>query len=321
MTEPSDRAAILARRALLVSSALASFQCAPATPADPVAPESSVVVLPSASAAPEPSTSATSAAPTTPVPPLPAWAEQLKGAPEPPQAESLPASIKEAWVGDQEQLKRALETIGIYWAGAPELCSPTAPGCKDAWRKLGAQLKASQDALRSLEPGLCSGGRSPLALQNTFDKQKRFASESLNKASEHWSKVASSFGLLAEQEWQKHSANAVLIGPRPCLSCMQPERMAMYETIKFAGTDTALDAAGLKSVEELAPRLKMAKRFEVWGFGAAEDKDPMKGAQARLDAVAKALASKGISKGNFTLVPVGAGWTDQGAVEFVMLTR
>ena len=319
MTEPSDRAAILARRALLVSSALAGFQCAPATPSEPVAPESSVVVLPSASAAPE--TSATSAAPTTPIPALPAWAEQLKSAPKAPLAESLPASIKTEWQGDQQQLNQALETIGKYWAGEPELCSPTAPGCKDAWRKLGAQLKAAQDALRTLEPGLCSGGLSPLALQTTFDKQKRFAAESLNKASEHWAKVASSFGLLAEQEWQKYSANSVLVGPRPCLSCMQPARMAMYEEIKFAGADTALDAAGQKSIEELAPRLKQAKQFEIWGFGSADDKDPLSGAKARLDAVAKALASKGINKGSFTLVPVGAGWTEQGAVEFVMLTR
>jgi outer membrane protein OmpA-like peptidoglycan-associated protein len=97
--------------------------------------------------------------------------------------------------------------------------------------------------------------------------------------------------------------------------------MAMYEQIKFAGADTALDAAGQKSIEELAPRLKQAKRFEIWGFGSADDKDPLSGAKARLDAVAKALASKGINKGSFTLVPVGAGWTEQGAVEFVMLTR
>ncbi|MBL8742819.1 MAG: hypothetical protein JNK04_17040, partial [Myxococcales bacterium] len=93
MTDGFDRGAILARRALMISSALASLHCSNTPPATDGPVET--VTLPTTEPMPSGSTVASANPPST-VPALPSWQAELKKAPSRNVDQSLPESIKES---------------------------------------------------------------------------------------------------------------------------------------------------------------------------------------------------------------------------------
>lgn len=325
MTDPIDRSAILARRALLVSTALASMRCAPAmnTPTDDVG--SAQVVLsqvpsaPASSAPPAASGSASAAPSAVEDAPSMKWEEVMAAAPDKSAPSTIPAGYRELVDRGDKNFAAIAARVGAVWTGVPGLCDATQPACRPAWRDLGERLKEARDFTRGGQ-ALCGGADGPRSLDARDDRRMAFLRKKLDEAQAHWAKVAAKVGPLAEQEWQKQVANSNFVPPMPCLSCMAPKVFAPFQTVLFAADTSALDAEATKRIDEVTHGNGPALRYEVWAHAAASEKNPAAIAKARGEAVVAALIKKGVKKDRIQLVVIGAGLPlgeDERFVEFL----
>lgn len=328
MTDPIDRSAILARRALLVSTALASMRCAPAPNTGPGDVDSAQVVLSQVPSAPAssapPATSGSASATPSAVQDAPSmkWEDVMASAPDKTAPSTIPAAYREHVDSTDKNFAAVAARVGAVWAGVPGLCDATQPACRPAWRELGEKLKEARDFTRGGSP-LCGGADGPRSLDARDDRRMAFLRKKLDEAQAHWGKVAAKAGPLAEQEWQKQIANSNFVPPMPCLSCMAPKVFAPYQTVLFAPDVSTLDAEATKRIDELTQGGAAATlRYEVWAHAAANEKSPAAVAKARGEAVVAALVKKGIKKDRIQLVVIGPGLPlgeDERFVEF--LTR
>jgi len=317
-----DRGAILARRALLISSALASFQCSTTPPAT-TDDGATVVTLPTAdSAAPGSASVATSALPPTDVARLPSWKEALAKGPSREVPNTLPPAVRQML----ENLNRGFEaldkSVQPLWEAGDGLCDPKLPECRAAWRALGVHLINAHETTRQWNSRLCGGSSEPPAIVARQAKQRAFLSQRLDEVEAHWSKLASAFGPLAEQEWQKHVSKSKVVAPMPCLSCMAPRAWTVPLVVKFSSDSAALDASAKQDVSNVLQQFKTQKSpLEVWGIALTSEKDATTLAKKRAEAVRDEMVRGGYDKAMLEVVAIGAGLNEtDGAprVEFMM---
>lgn len=310
-----DRGAILARRALLISSALASFSCS-TTPPAATDDGATLVTLPTAdSAAPGSASVATSVLAPTDVPRLPSWKETLAKAPSREVPNTLPPAVRQML----ENLNRGFEaldkSVQPLWEAGEGLCDPKLPECRAAWRALGDHLLNAHETTRQWSRSLCGGSSEPPAILARQAKQRVFLIERLDEAEAHWSKLAAAFGPLADQEWQKHVSKSKVAPPMPCLSCMAPRAWTVANVVKFPSDSAALDASGKQEVSNLLQQFKAQKRpLEVWGIALTSEKEAALVAKKRAEAVRDEMVRGGYDKAMLEVVVIGAGLNETDGV-------
>lgn len=321
-----DRNAILARRALFVSTALAGLSCttheAPATQAgdktDKTEQTTKVEAPPSTHQNP-------TAAPTRQ---RPSWDEVMAAAP--------PIDVPEGVSGHEREMLQDLargvtakyEQLHAVWEITPD-CAPTRSECV-AWSKaVEAMLEAWPDhgPLCGVAPDwtdtLEQRGREH---DDYLIQLRELLLVDLDAAAKHWSEpdAVAWAGLRVPLEQGP---------PRPCLKCARPDVHAVLVSVPFGegvtsvGTDAAALAAVQRArqimVDENGPNVRVSVR----GHADAGEADAERVARERAESVAAYLIGAGMPKANVEVrsygskLPVSRESKANRRVDFQVLTK
>lgn len=304
--DTSDLEAILARRALLVSTALAALSCS--------SPEGPTTETPTSSTATATVTSTTVAtgSASKPPPAIASWDEALKAAPP----RGIPASMtkleKQQFEWLENQLTSEYDAVKAVYTGAPG-CDAADPDCRAAWREVGAKAKAMYDATRGSGVGGCGSANGETAsLMGRRNQHRQYLLKLIGDAEQHLTDTAASFSPQGEQEWRKLLANAKQVPPMPCLSpCPMPDVRIIWNSIPFAEGSSALAAQdpAKATLKQLATDFKTNQkpaRLIVRGHADPSEPKPQELALARAKAVAAELVAAGMDKASIEIFSYGS---------------
>jgi outer membrane protein OmpA-like peptidoglycan-associated protein len=315
--ESADREAILARRAIFLSTALAALHCG--------APDERAEVEASTTTTSEASASTSNGKPGV-VPPRSApWDEVVEQAPP----RGIPASVSEAERRQLQWLEQRLDAeygaIREVWEASPD-CDAAAPDCRPRWREVGDKAKKMFDATRGPLAGRCM---TPPGETGTVEARRRahqaYLQKLLERVEAHLGAVAAAFSPQGEQEWLKILSNAKKPPPMPCLSpCAQPDISGILDNVLFGKDDATPPAADTAKAGTLSRVVSQYKantkpaKLVVRGHADPGEQKPAELAAARAKAVADWLAKEGVPKNRIetrslgTDLPVGRADTEDG---------
>jgi outer membrane protein OmpA-like peptidoglycan-associated protein len=295
--DTSDLEAILARRALLVSTALAALSCG-----SPEGPTSEAPTSATATAMSSHSAVAATSSSAKPPAALASWDEVVKAAPP----RGIPASMtgleKQQFEWLEQQLTAEYDAIRAVYTGAPD-CDAADASCRASWREVGNKAKAMYDATRGRGFGGCGSANGETAsLLGRRNQHRHYLEKVIADAEQHLTDTAASFSAQGEQEWRKLMANAKQVPPMPCLSpCPMPDVRAIMNSIPFAAGSGTLGPqdpakATLKSLATDFKTNRKPARLVVRGHADATEPKPAELALARAKAVAAELIAAGVDK-------------------------
>lgn len=319
--ERRDRDAILARRAMLLSTALATLHCAGGSNLS----TTSSVVGDGAGSAVRASATGSQARPV--VPEGASWDEVMRAAPPRGVPEGLSEAERQRFDALEKDLESKYFAVRQLWEQAPD-CDAAEPTCKPTWRTTGKLARQMFDVTRASSFGSGCGGRIG-ETGSTVGRRAahgRFIAGLATRAEERLAARAAAFSAQGEQEWRKLAANARVTPPMPCLSpCAMPELSDILESVPFAKDDATLrldDRAVLAALERTLGRFQLFRlpaKLRVRGHADAGEGGAAELAQARAKAVADWLVMKGVardrveSKGFAASVPADRSDEDAGA--------
>lgn len=290
-----DREAILARRALFISAALAGLGCTTHEPAsepepDPVVDQQPVVP------------------PEQPGQPLagpgdgkrPSWAEVMAGAPPLDVPEGLTKQDQELLTHLGDDVRRRYEMIEKIWTTLPS-CQPSAADC-EGWA---AAVRTIAEAEEDYGP-LC--GYSP-EVNYTFVERKRAHLAYVNEVAALLLADLDALALALHDQtaWEQQRAGLDEALPRPCLSCARPSAFPVLDAVGFdagQGTLTTKQDYVLDGVVRTHANNGKALLI-VRGHADASEAEADTLARERAEAVAKALIGRGIKKGDIEVRSYG----------------
>jgi outer membrane protein OmpA-like peptidoglycan-associated protein len=317
--DPIDRNAILARRALLVSTALAALSCS--------SPDGPTTLTPTSSTAQVSGSAVASATATSqPGAPMPTWEEVSKNAPPRGIPKAAGALERQQLEWFERSLDEDYASVKAVWQGIPD-CDAADPDCRGKWRELGQRAKAMYDATRGPMIGGCGGANGETASLNARKTaHHKFLTSLIVDAERHASDRAKSFSPQGEQEWLKLMANAKQPPPMPCLSpCPMPEVASIRNSVAFAkdkGTPSATDAELKQILDGIVAAHKANRKpskIVVRGHADPREANPAELALARAKAIADLLVKGGVPKTSIDTAAFGAeypienGATPEGA--------
>lgn len=300
-----DREAILARRALFISSALAGLSCTPTSAESPESPESPVVDGPTVIVE-EPNRDPRTA--TVPDGARPGWSEVMAKAP--------PLSVPSGLTRSERQLLDGLEShhrsryarLQEVWDQLPS-CGPSAAGC-EGWAEVLQVLEEVTDSGYGPLCGYSSDVTNTYlerdgAHERYIAKLGRMLLEDLDAAVEARTNSADS------DAWAALRKQDSVYG-RPCLSCMAPSADPIISAIAFPLGDGALPRTG--TVESTLANTHSTYTFNrnvkatliVRGHADPSEADPEGLAQDRADAVARELVLLGVDRRHLEIRNYGA---------------
>lgn len=284
-----DRNAILARRALFISAALAGIGCtthsSPNEP-EPATDEPPKVVVEPPVPSSEPPTDGE----------RPSWAEIMDAAPPLDVPVGLSASEHELLTYLASNDRRRYDELGKIWTALPE-CSPSATDCL-AWTKA---IEVMLDATDASGP-LC--GYSP-EVTNTYLERQRAHAKYLREISEMLladldAAVEARVNAADSEAWEAHRQRLAEGYPRPCLSCMAPRADPIIDAVSFAPGGaklaTTVDATLASAAATHQHNRKHKAKLIVRGHASASEADPESLARQRAEAVAEALIGLGVDR-------------------------
>ncbi len=298
--DSSDRDAILARRAALLSTALAAFSCS--SPRDP-ATEPSVNATTTVTATSTAAATSTATARTNTPAPLRPWSEVMAAAPPRGAPPGASAQEKQSFEWLEQRLTNDYDTIKAMWE-KPPACDAADPDCRPAWREAGTRAQTMFQTTRPPSIGGCGGASGETAtLVGRRQAHNRYIAKLVEEIEAHYGAIAASFSAQGEQEWLKVLANAKKPPPMPCLSpCAMPEVSALLQAVAFAKDDAKLNATdpatkmALESVVASYKGNRGKSKIVVRGHASADEAKPAEIAAARAKAVATWLVGAGIPK-------------------------
>jgi outer membrane protein OmpA-like peptidoglycan-associated protein len=286
-----DRNAILARRALFISAALAGLACT--THDDLPAqnrPEERETAKPIVETPPtdEPSQG------DDPERQRPPWSEVMAKAPPLDVPTGLSKSEHEFLEGLTRGLEAKYEHLRAVWE-LPNDCSPSDSGCTvwsqsiqamiDAWPDDGPLCGYSPEWTGTLEQRARAHDRylEDLRVQLLAD---------LDATAKRWPSTQD------VDAWEAERQPALLGPPRPCLSCARPQLEPILISIVFASNEATL-GTNLDSLQQVLAQHKQngnGARLVVRGHADPSESDGDRLAKERAEAVAKWLIAAGVRK-------------------------
>jgi outer membrane protein OmpA-like peptidoglycan-associated protein len=280
-----DRDAILARRALFISAALAGLGCTThesASERDPVVEKP--VVAPDVAGQPIAGSGDGK---------RPAWPELIAAAPPldiPAGLTKQEQQLLEHLADDMRRRYAELETI---WTPLPT-CKPSAADCA-GWASAVQAIATAEDDYGPL----C--GYSP-EVSYTYVERKRAHLAYVNELAALLLADLDALALVLNDEaaWQQQRGELLQARPHPCLSCARPTEFPVLDAVRFAAGQGTIDAAQEHVLDGvIATQTRNGKaRLIVRGHADASEADADALARARADAVAKALLGRGLEKGD-----------------------
>lgn len=302
-----DGDSIRARRALLISTALAALHCG--GPGDGAIPSATETQTASASVSSSAQTPPASASTPPVAAPLRPWADVLAAAPP----RGVPAAVagdeKRFLEGVEAELTARYEVVRVVWESTPA-CDPGQAACRPQWRELGAKFKTMYQSERLPRGAMCGGpsfGSGAVAARQR--EHARYLSKLVDEIDAHLQATADSYSPMSAQEWLKQAANAKEQPPMPCLSCAMPELLEISETVPFTKDSSALPApASLTSIVDTFKLTRVPAKIVVRGHADAKESKTAELAKARAAAVASWLEKNGIAKDRIEVKSFDATW-------------
>lgn len=275
-----DRDAILARRAIFVTTAIAAFSCSSQTEtnSNPSSQASLTVELSAAASAPLPVASASAA----PARQLSSFDEKMKDAPPLAVAPTLPDKEREELTSLERQLRAAYDEIGKVWNARPD-CNARESSCQPAWKAAATVIAKYKEGLDGPMCGFYQGA----AYIQRFKAHDAYLKLLVNELEIDLEKSSKMGG----RWWTDLLAQSV--APHPCLDCAMPRVPALMLqaepfAVEFEDGKSALSPAGEKRLLEIKEALaKDTDVFEVRGHA-----DPSEGGDRGALALARASAVK-----------------------------
>jgi outer membrane protein OmpA-like peptidoglycan-associated protein len=287
-----DRDAILARRALFISAALAGLGCTTHEPASDPDPVVEQPVVP----------------PEVQGPPIagpgdgkrPAWAELMAAAPPLDVPEGLTKQDQELLKYLADDMRGRYAELEKIWVPLPT-CKPSAAEC-EGWALAVRTIATAEDDYGPL----C--GYSP-EVSYTFVERKRAHLAYINELAALLlaDLDAAALALNDQAAWEQERADLLQARPHPCLSCSRPSAFPVLDAVRFEAGLGTIDAAQeyvLDSVITSQGRNGNALLI-VRGHADASEADADALARSRAEAVAKALLGRGLKKGDIEVRSYG----------------
>lgn len=291
-----DRDAILARRALFISTALAGFACTSDKPSavghgDSGDAKGQLVGVDETKQPEEP----------TPTP----WSEVFAAAPPMDIPEGLSAAELQHLRSQTRLLELRYEGLRKMWESMPD-CAPTDAACT-VWAE---QAKTLEPLFERDDFNVGNGcgtdsGRTGTVV-GRWAVHDRFQQQLLEKLRTNLDGVAARYGKAGTAAWQQAIARASAPKPMPCLSaCAVQLYSDIISTISFAPNAVEL------SLDQPAALVAEIRRYAgtkvvIRGHADPSEDDPEGLARRRAEAVAAMLAAAGIASSNVEVVGLGA---------------
>lgn len=311
MDDSQDRQAILARRAIFLTTTLAALSCSPGTndatsptPTDTVAVSATVTTTastpPAASSAPAPVGPSKEARQAD-------WKERVKLAPPLNVAASLQGEEKTEITETRDRFQPIYDKLEALWVSAPMSCPPLDKSCSAQWEDA---AKSIADMRASLRSGPCSNPRGLAKLQRT-QAHFAFLNGLITTLDGQLGDAARALG--DAKTWTELTQKSAF--PMPCLRCAPPQPRGVFEQalnpLEILFKDGASDLAA-----EMTPLLGQIKEqltkdkqlvYVVRGHADPEEKgDKAAISKARSQAVIDWLVKAGIAKNRLKLASYGA---------------
>lgn len=288
-----DRNAILARRALFISAALAGIGCTthtsssePERGAESGEPPK-VVVEPPTTDGKRPTEGT-----------RPSWSEIMAAAPPLDVPEGLTERDTELLTSLAAIERGRYEQLGKIWDALPD-CSPSATDCL-AWSKA---IETIAEATEYYGP-LCGW---TAEMTNTYVERQRAHRAYVQSISDMLlADLDAAVDQLANatdsEVWKNQRARLLEEPPRPCLSCAPPKATSITDAIPFAVGEAALSqSAAIDEVLQSVHRTNQSNRLDkakliVRGHASASETDPESLARKRAEAVVDALVALGAER-------------------------
>lgn len=278
----ADRRAILARRAIFLSTALSAIGCSAEPGTGP--------------ARPGPSASASAGPNAGPITDRKSWDEVKKGAPPLDVSERLEPSEREELMELSTQVLPVYARLEQLWKDAPAYCPIDAATCTPKWRAAIAELAALEDALPVPHCGFKQG-------VGYVERRAAHRAFVLARVAELRADLSASAARGGQAElWQSLQPEPP---PQPCLRCAPPPRRTLDQgfdqplLVHFAeGSDAPMDKRELEAVKASLAAApvdgKKAVLFVRGHAGKGEAGDPITLSYRRAAAVVAWLAAQGV---------------------------
>lgn len=204
-----DKAAILRRRAALVSSALSALSCSPGTP--PQNAGGAVVAVP------EPAPDAAPPQGDLPEPePKPAVPTR-----RPPL--SVPGDIgdgaREVFERSMEQARQVYDELDAVRAAIPESCDLVSdPACQERWREVADRQLQAADTIRWLNPVCTGSSEDAKRWEARVREHLEYIAALRTELEEQIASALEPGGDAAAQRWEQIQSDARRARPQVCLS-------------------------------------------------------------------------------------------------------
>jgi outer membrane protein OmpA-like peptidoglycan-associated protein len=294
-----DRNAILARRALFISAALAGFACT--THDDPPAHK-------------PPTEERDSTAPIVETPPAdepakgfegarPSWTEVMAKAPPLDIPDGVSKSEREILQGLASQFQAKYERLREVWALTPD-CAPSDSSCTVWEQSIQALLEAWPEGgpLCGYWVGWTGTVEQRSHAHDRYLEQLRaLLLADLDASVERWA------GASERAAWQSQREPLDLGPPRPCLSCARPDLEPILIVIAFASNEATLGVdTQLDTVKAQHERNGKGARLVVRGHADPSEPDGDRLAKERAEVVAKWLIAAGMRKADIEVRSFGS---------------
>jgi outer membrane protein OmpA-like peptidoglycan-associated protein len=291
-----DRDAILARRALFISAALAGLACTTHEPPEQPDPQ------------PDQHAVAPNEVEGDPVRPTdgsrPSWSEIMAAAPPLEVPQGLSKSETELLNGLASSMRGRYAELEKVWTTLPG-CAPSQADC-EAWA---ASVQAVMNT--TLDWGaLC--GHTP-ETTSTYVERERAHEAYLRKVGDmllaDLDVAAKAHTAAADVAAWNDMRESTLVSPHPCLSCMAPTAEPVLERVSF---DDGQAAPAAQVQDEVLARVaeihenNRKTRLIVRGHADPGEPDPNGLAKRRAEAVAAALIQLGVRKAELDVRSYGA---------------
>lgn len=324
-----DRQAIMARRAIFVTTAIAALSCSSQGPegtgtssvVDPPVTATATVTQTATASGTTTTAPTGSVVPATPDNAKATWEDRRKAAPP----LEVGASVKGA---EKEQLDRLAKTIGpLYdklgaaWIAVPPDCAPKDARCSAQWTNVANALGELDDELQGPNCGYSEG----LAFMQRVGAHHVYLRALMSELEKRLGDQA--LALKDATSWQKLMQSGMK--PQPCLKCAMREPTGLFAdglalTVNFKEGDSKVDASSKDTIDKIKARLGEIKDgvFQVRGHAdPSEPGDKAALAKARAESVRDALVKAGVPKARLTIVaygsdlPIGPTGTDMGKAQ------